>query len=585
MADKQHDYDLVVVGSGAAGLSAAVTSAYQGLEVAVVEKSETLGGATAWSGGWMWTPLNPLAKAAGIDEDPETVRTYLRHELGERYDPAKIDAFLDAAPRMVAFFHEKTALRFADGNAIADIHGDTPGAGTGGRSVIAAPFDARELDRRTLSKLRTTMPETAFLGMPIQAGPDLMAFLTVTRSFKSFLHVTKRFTRHLYDLARYGRAMQLVNGVALTGRLAKSADDLGVETRVSSPAKRLIKEGERVTGVVVKTRDGEVTLNARRGVVLAAGGFPWDIERRRELFPRTPTGEEHWPLPPPSASGDGLRLGESAGGEVDTSLYSPVAWAPVSLVPYRDGRAGHFPHIIDRGKPGLIGVLSNGRRFVNEAGGYYDYVDAMVKTVPEGEEVCSWLVCTHRFQRRYGIGITRPAPLPFKHWIKKGYLKRGRTLAELAQECGIDPDGLEKTVAAYNEHARHGEDPEFGRGATPYNRKNGDPSHGPNPCVAPLDQGPFYAVKVVPGCFGTFAGLKTNEHAQVLDGDGTPIPGLYAAGTDMASIMGGYYPAGGINLGPAMTFGHIAGLHAAGKRHETASALSDSGSPTPGETA
>ncbi|QJQ94184.1 MULTISPECIES: FAD-dependent oxidoreductase [Halomonadaceae] len=556
-------FDLVVVGSGAAGLAAAVSAAHQGLEVAVVEKAETLGGATAWSGGWMWAPLNPLARAAGIKEDPETVRTYLRHELGERYDPAKIDAFLATAPQMVAFFHDNTALQFADGNAIADIHGDTPGAGTGGRSVIAAPFDARELDRATLAKLRRTMPETAWIGMPIQAGPDLAAFLNVSRSLSSFIHVARRVSRHLYDLARYGRAMQLVNGVALIGRLAKSAAALGVELRVASPAKRLLHDGERVSGVVVEASDGELILNARRGVVLAAGGFPWDVERRRELFPRTPTGEEHWPLPPSSASGDGLRLGEAVGASVDTSLYSPVAWAPVSLVPWRDGRIGHFPHIIDRGKPGIIGVLSNGQRFVNEASGYYDYIDAMLKAVPEDEEVCSWLICSHRFQRRYGLGISRPAPLPFRHWVRKGYLKRGRTLAELAQACGIDPAGLERTVAAYNASARHGEDPEFGRGTTPYNRKQGDPAHGPNPCVAPLERGPFYAVKVVPGCFGTFAGLRTNEHAQVLDAQGQPIVGLYAAGSDMASIMGGHYPAGGINLGPAMTFGFIAGRHAA----------------------
>lgn len=178
---------------------------------------------------------NPLAIAAGINEDVEMVRTYLRHELGERFDADKIDAFLAASPAMVEFFHHNTALQFDAGNAIADIHGDTPGAGTGGRSVIAAPFDGRELDTQTLKKMRTTMPETAFLGMPIQAGPDLAAFLNVARSPKAFLHVTKRVSRHLYDLARYGRAMQLVNGVALTGRLAKSAQELGVEMWVSSP--------------------------------------------------------------------------------------------------------------------------------------------------------------------------------------------------------------------------------------------------------------------------------------------------------------------------------------------------------------
>ncbi len=578
MTNRTHEVDLIVIGSGAAGLSAAVTAAYHGLSVIVVEKADTLGGATAWSGGWMWAPLNPLAKAAGIHEDADTVRTYLRHELGERYDAAKIDAFLAACPQMVAFFHEKTALQFADGNAIADIHGDTPGAGTGGRSIIAAPFDGRALSPSTLKKLRKTMPETAFLGMPIQAGADLRAFLTVTRSVKSFWHVSKRFTRHVCDMARYGRAMQLVNGVALIGRLAKSAEALGVDMWVSSPARRLLTSGGRVSGVVIERDDQEITLNARRGVVLAAGGFPWDISRRKTLFPRTPTGQEHWPLPPPSASGDGLQLGESVGGAVDTSLYSPVAWAPVSLVPKSNGKVGHFPHIIDRAKPGVIGVLSNGQRFVNEAAGYYDYVDAMIKAAPEGEPPCSWLVCTHRFQRRYGLGITRPAPVPFRHWIKKGYLKRGNSLAALARECGIDPAGLAKTVADYNVHARQGEDPAFGRGTTPYNRKNGDPDHTPNPCVAPLEHGPFYAIKVVPGCFGTFAGLTTNPQAQVLNPQGVPIEGLYAAGSDMASIMGGHYPAGGINLGPAMTFGYIAGQHAAAS---PAHSLSSNAKPIP----
>tara|TARA_R110000796_G_scaffold215409_1_gene331394 strand:+ start:5641 stop:7353 length:1713 start_codon:yes stop_codon:yes gene_type:complete len=570
MTHRSINVDLVIVGSGAAGLSAAVTAAYHGLKVVVVEKADCLGGATAWSGGWMWAPLNPLARAAGIDEAAETVCTYLRHELGKRYDAAKIDAFLTASPAMVEFFHEKTALQFVAGNAIADIHGDSPGASTGGRSVIAAPYDGRELAPKTLEKLRTTMSETSFLGMPIQAGPDLAAFLNVMRSPKAFLYVTKRVTRHLYDLARYGRAMQLVNGVALTGRLAKSAHALGVEMWVSSPAKQLCKDDERVTGVVVSTSEGDITIRAAKGVVLAAGGFPWDIKRRKALFPKTPTGKEHWPLPPSSTTGDGLHLGESVGGVVDTTLYSSVAWAPVSLVPYKDGRFGHFPHIIERAKPGVIGVLKNGQRFVNEAGGYYDYVDAMVKAVPEGDEVCSWLVCTHRFQRRYGLGISRPAPLPFKHWIKKGYLKSAKTLEALAIECGIDPKALKQTVDEYNHHAQHGEDPAFRRGSTLYNRKNGDPANTPNPCVAPLDQGPFYAVKVVPGSFGTFAGLKTNAYAQVLNAANQPIDGLYAAGSDMASIMGGFYPAGGINLGPAMTFGYIAGLHAANQESPNA---------------
>ncbi|SFB54155.1 FAD-dependent oxidoreductase [Azotobacter beijerinckii] len=555
--------DVLVVGSGAAGLSAAVTAAWHGQKVVVVEKDPVFGGATAWSGGWMWVPCNPLARRAGIVEDPELPRTYLKHELGEKYDAARIDAFLEAGPQMVEFFERHTALQFSDGNLIADIHGYTPGAGTGGRSVIAAPYDGREVGA-LIHRLRKTMRETSFMGMPIMAGKDLASFMNMTRSARSFVYAGQRFGRHLIDLARHGRAMQLVNGVALVARLAKSAEDLGVQLIESAPARRLLLENGAVRGAVVETAKGEVSIRAGKAVVLAAGGFPNDIERRKALFPRTPTGREHLALPPLGASGDGLRLGESAGGQVATDLVSPVAWAPVSLVRHKDGSTGHFPHIIERGKPGIIGVLANGKRFVNEAHGYYDYTSAMVAAVPPGQEVASWLICDHRFQRRYGLGISRPTPMPVGPWVRNGYLKTGKTLEELARACGIDPAGLAETVAEYNRHARNGEDPAFGRGSTPYNRKQGDATHQPNPCVAPIEHGPFYTVKVQPGCFGTFAGLKTNAHAQVLDGAGQPIDGLYAAGTDMASIMGGNYPAGGINLGPAVTFGYIAGRHIAG---------------------
>jgi succinate dehydrogenase/fumarate reductase flavoprotein subunit len=557
------DCDLLVIGSGAAGLAAAVTAAHHGKKVVLVEKDPVFGGATAWSGGWMWVPRNPLARRAGIEEGIEQPRTYLRHELGEQYRPELVDAFLEACPEMVGFFEQHTALKFVDGNGIPDMHGDTPGAATGGHQVIAAPFDAREVGT-LLPRLRKTMRETSFMGMPIMAGADLAAFLGMTRSLRAFLHVTRRFTAHLYHLARHGRAMHLVNGVALVARLAKSADDLGVRMLESSPARRLIIEDGEVRGAVVDRDGAEVAIRAK-AVVLAAGGVPNDPDRRKAMFPRDASGNGILALPPAACSGDGLRLGESAGGVVADDLKSPVAWAPVSRVPYPDGTVGHFPHIIDRGKPGIIGVLKNGKRFVNEAGGYYDYVAAMLDAVLEGEEACSWLICDHRFQRRYGLGFARPAPVPLWPQLRNGYLKRGNSIEQLARECGIDPVGLANTIAEFNQHARQGEDPAFRRGSTPFNRRNGDALHsGPNPCVAPIEQGPFYAVKVQPGCFGTFAGLRTDGNARVLDSTGKPIPGLYAAGTDMASVLGGHYPSGGINLGPAMTFGYIAGKHVAG---------------------
>ncbi|ROL79042.1 FAD-dependent oxidoreductase [Pseudomonas vranovensis] len=555
--------DVLVIGSGAAGLATAVTAAWHGQKVIVVEKDPVFGGATAWSGGWMWVPCNPLAQRAGIIEQPSQPRTYLEHELGGRFDGPMIDAFLEAAPNMVSFFERHTALQFADGNGIADIHGNIPGAGTGGRSVIAAPYDGRQLGKKLLKRLRKTMRETSFMGMPIMAGKDLGAFLTLTRSWRSLLHVSKRFSRHLLDMATHGRALQLVNGVALVARLAKSAEDLGVLLWESAAARQLLREHGRVSGALIETARGPIQINTRKAVVLAAGGFANDIERRKALFPRTPTGHEHLALPPLGANGDGLRLGESVGGQVADDLHSPVAWAPVSRVPYKDGSSGHFPHIIERAKPGIIGVLADGKRFVNEADGYYDYVSAMVAKAP-GDKVESWLICSHAFQRRYGLGISRPFPLPLQPLLKSGYLKTGDSIEALARACGIDPQGLVATVAEYNRHARNGEDPHFGRGSTPYNCKQGDALHGPNPCVAPIENGPFYAVKVEPGCFGTFAGLRTNAHAQVLDEKREVIAGLYAVGTDMASIMAGHYPAGGINLGPAATFGYIAGRHIAG---------------------
>lgn len=558
--------DVLVIGSGAGGLSAAVTAAYHGLKVIVVEKSPVCGGATSWSGGWMWTPGNPLAKADGVNEDREEFRTYLKHRLGENYDADRIEAFLEAVPHMVGFFQEKTFLQFEPGRKICDIYGNTPGAGTGHRSVAPKPVNARRFKPELRARMRRQLYETSFLGMGIMAGPDLQSFLRASRGdLRGLLHAARRITVHLFDLLTHRRGMQLVNGTALTGRLMKSADDLGVELRVSTSAERLLTGDDGgVTGAVVRGPEGELTIRTARGVVLATGGFPNDVARRRALFPHTPTGREHWTLAPATTDGSGISLAQSVGGVLKTDLASPAAWCPVSLVPYRNGKVGTFPHIADRAKPGSIGVLRNGRRFVNEANGYYDYVKAMIEATPGDEPVESWLVADATFVRRYPLGMAKPLPVPLFPYLRSGYLKKGRTLEELARACGIDPDGLKATVQAFNENARQGTDPEFGRGETPFNRYGGDPTVGPNPSLAPLEKGPFYAVKILPGSFGTFAGLAADAKARVLDASGKPVRGLYAAGNDQANVMGGHYPAGGINLGPAMTFGYVAGRDLAG---------------------
>lgn len=558
--------DVLVIGSGAGGLSAAVTAAYHGLKVLVVEKAEVCGGATSFSGGWAWTPGNPLAKADGVEEDPEEFRTYLRERLGDDYNPKRVDAFLEAVPHMVGFFHRHTSLKFTAGAKINDIYGDTPGAGTGHRSVGPAPYDARQVRPELRAKMRHQLYATSFLGMGIMAGEDLGKFLSASQgSVPGILHAAKRVTRHLLDLAFHRRNMQLVNGTALTARLMKSADDLGVEIRVRTGAEQLLTDGQgKITGARLRGPAGQYSVSARRGVVLATGGFPQDVSRRAELFPKTPTGHEHWTLTPQECNGSGLDMALEAGARFNTAVASPAAWCPVSLIRYPNGTTGTFPHIMDRAKPGSIGVLANGKRFVNEADGYYDYVDALLKATPEGREAASWQIADARYVRRYPLGMAKPLPVPLTPYLRSGYLIKGKTLAELAEKCGIDPDGLQQTVAEFNANARRGSDPDFGRGKTAFNRYGGDPKIGPNPSLAPIEKGPFYAVKVVPGSFGTFAGIDVDAAARVLDKHGSPISGLYAVGNDQVSVMGGHYPAGGINLGPALTFGYVAARHLAG---------------------
>ena len=335
---------------------------------------------------------------------------------------------------------------------------------------------------------------------------------------------------------------------------------------IRRPRQLTTDDAGAVTGAVLHSPDKQVTVRARKGVLLAAGGFPNDVARRRELFPRTPTGKEHWTLAPKETTGDGVTLGESVGGQLDTTLASPAAWCPVSLVRYRNGRVGTYPHIVDRGKPGLIAVTAAGKRFVNEADGYYQFTTGMINATPEGEPVQAWLICDRKFQRRYPFGMSKPFPIPTWPYLRSGYLKRGKTLAELAARCGIDPQGLQQTVADFNRFAIVGEDPEFKRGTTAFNRASGDPEHQPNPSLAPLTKGPFYAIKVLPGSFGTFFGLRADADARVLDATGEPIPGLFVAGSDQANVMGGHYPSGGINIGPAMTFGYIAVARSPGCR-------------------
>ncbi|MBZ9772389.1 FAD-dependent oxidoreductase [Mesorhizobium sp. CO1-1-8] len=561
----EYNCDVLVVGSGAGGLATAVTAAHHRQNVLVVEKEPVFGGTTARSGGWMWVPGNAPARRAGVQDSAEKARIYLKHEAGRHFDAARVDAFLSEAPKAVDFYEQNTSLQFDLGPTFADYHPDAPGGMPGGRSIVAKPFDGREL-RGEIKRLRPPLQEITFLGMMIGSGKELLHFFNVTRSPVSAFYVARLFLKFLRDMAFHGRPMRLMNGNALIGRLAKSCFDLKVPIWTRSAVRKLLKDDRgRIIGAEVDTPTGAVKVLASKGVVLAAGGFPQDPVRRKALFPHAPSGYEHASPAPPGNTGDGLRLAEAVGATVDDTLPHAAAWVPISRPVKTDGTLGTFPHFVDRSKPGVIAITRSGRRFVNEAESYHDFCQAMFKRcTEEGSEVCAHFIADHRTFRKYGLGYAKPAPVPFGAQIKSGYLIKGDTIAELACKIGADPVRLEKTVQMFNTYARKGEDPEFEKGSTAYNRSLGDPEHKPNPCVAPLERGPFYAVKLVIGDLGTFAGIRCDEKSRVLDEKGKPIEGLFAAGNDAASIMGGNYPGGGITLGPAITFGYIVGKYLAG---------------------
>ncbi|MDM0071553.1 FAD-dependent oxidoreductase [Variovorax sp. J31P207] len=558
----QGEFDVIVVGSGAAGMTAALTSTLHGLKVLVVEKASTFGGTTARSGGWLWIPGSSQAKAAGIAEVPGAVERYVRDEANGCFDAQQFAAFLENGPAAIDFLGANTSVQFDAAPHYPDYHPDMPGASGGGRSLLTRPFRGSQLGD-AISKLSPPLPELTVFGMMLGSGKEIWHFLRAFKSLESFAYVVRRLAGNLLDKLRFGRPMSLTSGNALAGRFLKSALDLKVEMWTSAAAVQLIVEGGRVAGVIVEREGVRVRLLAARGVVLACGGFPHDVARRAQLFPHVPDGREHYSPTPETNTGDSQRMAEAVGAVFDTHVSQPAAWVPTSVTYRADGTKGVLPHFIDRAKPGVIAVSATGKRFVNESASYHDFGAAMIKTSRGLPQACAWLICDRLALRSYGLGNVAAFPLPIGRHLRSGYLKRGRTLEELATQLRIEPAVLRETVGSFNLAAAKGLDPAFGKGGSAYNRFMGDPRNVPNPCIRPLQDGPFFAVKLVVGDLGTYAGLRTDSHARVLDVHGKPIPGLYAAGNDAVTVMGGAYPGAGITLGPAVTFGYLSGLHLA----------------------
>ncbi len=552
-------YDLVVLGAGVAGMTAALVAVIEGLRTLVIEKGEQVGGTSAFSSGTVWIPDNPEQRRRGITGDAAAVLTYLDALVGDRADRALREAFVAAGPEMLEYLGQHTDLRWLMYELQPDYHQELPGAAVGGRPLMPLPFDGRTLGAQ-FNRVRWPIPELMlFGGMMITRG-EAARLLKIGRNLDSFLLGAQLVTRYAADRLRYKRGTRLVLGNALAARLFKNLLDRRAAFWFNAKTVRLISDHGRVSGLAVNRGGAEARVRASRGIILAGGGFPASPELRERYLPK-PVAQ--YTSAYAGCTGDTLLLAQAIGAALGPPGEDNALWFPSSIAIRKDGSIAVFPHIVlDRAKPGLVAVNSAGRRFVDEGTSYHRFTRAMYRSHREVPSIPAWLVCDRRFVWKYGLGMIRPMTPWLKPFVERDYLRVANSVEDLARAIGVDRTGLAETIRAHNAFARTGVDAEFGKGNNAYDRAYGDPTHAPNPCLGPIDRPPYCAVAVHPTPLGTSLGVLTNRHAQALDGSGRPISGLYACGNDLHSVMGGEYPGPGSQLGLGMTFGYLAARHA-----------------------
>ncbi|WP_127904160.1 FAD-dependent oxidoreductase [Solirhodobacter olei] len=555
----RNDFDLVVLGSGAGGLTAALTAALEGLRVVVLEHAARVGGTSARSSGTVWIPDNHHLRARGVEDDRKKAEAYLSALVGGHGDERMWRAFLDAAPRMAEDLERRGGICFSPLMESPDYRQDCSGAALGGRAIAPLAFDGRLLGRE-FARLDWPLPELMLFGRMMITRPEAQVLLRFDRSPRAAWLGAQLVARYVLDRLGYERGTRLVLGNALVARLLKAAQDHGVDVRTGVEPQRFVADAGRIVELVCTEGGRETRYEARRGFVLAGGGFPANAEMRsRELPQPTP---DHTPAAP-GCDGSTLALALVAGARLGPSGRDNGLWFPSSISTRANGSTAVYPHIVlDRSKPGLIAVDATGRRFVNEAVSYHEFVRAMYAS--GNRAVPAWLVCDRSFINKYGLGMVRPRTPSLKKFVQSGYLREAASICELAKLIAVPGEALVGTVERYNTFAQTGVDADFGKGETIYDRSNGDPAVAPNPCIGSIAAGPFYAVAVWPTPLGTSRGLVADAGARVLGTDGAPIPGLYVCGNDMQSAFGGEYPGAGAQLGQAMTFGWLAGRDAAG---------------------
>ncbi|HEX9072302.1 MAG TPA: FAD-dependent oxidoreductase [Pseudolabrys sp.] len=561
-ADADREVDLLIAGAGPAGMTAALVASLEGLEVLLCEKSDQVGGTGSTSAGTLWIPGNSQSRAAGFSDGSEQADLYLNALIGEATNRELRNAYLHTGPSAIDYLCARTDVQFLPCGTHPDYRSNMPGAAVAGRAIVPEPFDGWLLGAE-FRRIRPPVPEFMVFGGMMVGKADIPRLIGRFHSIANFIYSAKLFARYLVDRLRYQRGTRIMMGNALIGRLFYSLRKRKVPILFDTSIVDVTGDRRGVSGARLHAGGKELLVRTRKGVVLATGGYAHNQRFREAFMPR--------PVPAHSMSyegnrGEGVDIGQRLGAAITPEQCTSGLWTPVSIVPRPDGSKGLFPHLVfDRAKPGLIAVNSAGRRFVNEAASYHDFVLAMFEAHKIAPSIPAWLICDRAFLGKYGLGVIYPGHRNPGKFVESGYLVSAYTVEELAGKITADPAQLRNTIARYNGFTATGVDIDFGKGETELNRFNGDAGHKPNPCIGPVATPPFYALAVWPADIAVSTGLATDANARVLGNDGKPIPGLYACGNDMASVMAGSYPGPGTTLGPAIVFAYRAAMHAKGQ--------------------
>ncbi len=542
--------DVVIVGSGGGGMVAALTAAEAGASVLLLEKQDRLGGSTAMSGGIVWMPNNPVMRAEAVEDSYEDAIAHFEAVVGDVGPASSLErrhAFLSAGPEMITLL-QRLGVRFVFCRGYSDYYSSAKGGHDIGRGIEPVPFDGRVLGT-WLDKLQPGLAQSLGLAVMTNEARSLSHY---NRSAAAFA-ISARVVLRTY-LARLRRRALLTNGASLIAQMLSIALSRGISIWTEAPLEDLIVEDGRVIGVRTAHKGAPKLIRALHGVLLASGGFAHNPEMREEFGGDQPN-RARWSIANPGDTGDAIRMAMQLGARVD--LMDEAWWLPSP----RTGRFGQSTLDQARQRPRTVYVDAAGQRFVNESNSYMEVGKEMYARDKTSRAVPCWLIFDDRYRKRYAHLRSRPGRFP-RSLLESGRLKQAWTLGDLGRMCDIDTAGLSETIERFNENARLGIDPDYGRGASAYNRALGDPNHKVHPCLGPIDEPPYYAVQVVPGDIGTCGGVLTDEHARVLDQQDQPIAGLYATGNGTATVMGRHYLGPGASIANTMVFGYVAARHA-----------------------